>query len=72
MSRFPIAVPRENEKLIIAVPLKHGYQIFLDFAIDIFITAMAKLQQPPPYEFHAFNGTYDELVRNVSIGVSLN
>ncbi|TKW19781.1 hypothetical protein SEVIR_4G042300v4 [Setaria viridis] len=69
VSRYPSAAPRGNEKLIIAVPVKHGFQIFLDFAIDIFKTAMSKLQHPPRYELHAFNGTYDELVRNVSIGM---
>ncbi|RLN11659.1 hypothetical protein C2845_PM09G05290 [Panicum miliaceum] len=67
--RSPSARPRGHEKLVIAVPQKHGFHSFLDFAIDIFRTAMANLQHPPQYELHAFNGTYDELVGNVSIGV---
>jgi hypothetical protein len=41
-------------------------------SIDIFKTAMMKLQVDPTcYEFCIFKGTYDELVRNVSSGVSL-
>ncbi|RLN12415.1 hypothetical protein C2845_PM09G05310 [Panicum miliaceum] len=58
-------VPRRSVKLI-AVPQKHAFKDFVNVAIDIFRAAMDKLQSPPSYELCAFNGTYDELVRNVS------
>ncbi|KAL6606036.1 hypothetical protein ACP70R_041689 [Stipagrostis hirtigluma subsp. patula] len=64
------AVTRGYEKkLMIAVPPKYGFTAFLNFAIDIFRTAMGKLQHPPDYELCAFNGTYDQLVHNVSKGI---
>ncbi|PUZ61855.1 hypothetical protein GQ55_4G311300 [Panicum hallii var. hallii] len=58
-------VPRRSVKLI-AVPRKYAFKDFVNVAIDIFRAAMDKLQSPPCYELCAFNGTYDELVRNVS------
>ncbi|XP_062228308.1 glutamate receptor 2.8-like [Phragmites australis] len=51
---------------MIAVPQKHGFNDFVKCAIHIFNTSMKKLQHPRNYEFCAFNGTYDELVGNVS------
>jgi hypothetical protein len=41
------------------------------YIIDVFETAMEKLQHPPCYDFCVFDGSYDELVGNVSLGVSL-
>jgi len=64
-------VPRSSVKLIIAVPLKHTFKDFVNVAIDIFRAALDKLQSPPSYELCAFEGTYDELVGNVSERVSL-
>ncbi|TVU12255.1 hypothetical protein EJB05_45890, partial [Eragrostis curvula] len=58
-----------NRKLMIAVPKKHGFQIFVKFAIAIFEAAMLKIEHPPHYELCAFNGPYDDLVGNVSSGV---
>jgi hypothetical protein len=56
---------------LIAVPRKYAFKDFVNVAIDIFRAAMDKLQSPPCYELCAFNGTYDELVRNVSERVSI-
>ncbi|CAL5044116.1 unnamed protein product [Urochloa decumbens] len=58
-------VPRDYVNLI-AVPRKHVFQNFVNAAIDIFGAATRKLESPPCYELCAFNGTYDELVQNVS------
>ncbi|CAL5051503.1 unnamed protein product [Urochloa decumbens] len=60
-----VSVPRDCVNLI-AVPRKHVFQNFVNAAIDIFGAAMRKLESPPCYELCAFNGTYDELVQNVS------
>ncbi|KAF0901995.1 hypothetical protein E2562_011823 [Oryza meyeriana var. granulata] len=70
-----------GEVLRIAVPLKSGFQAFVDvknpdtktqnitgYCIDVFNAAMSKLRPRPKYEFHAFDGSYDELVRSVSSG----
>ncbi|XP_072149244.1 glutamate receptor 2.8-like [Setaria viridis] len=54
---------------LIAVPRKHAFKDFVNVTIDIFRKAIEKLQSPPCYELCAFNGTYDELVQNVSKGV---
>ncbi|XP_062232880.1 glutamate receptor 2.8-like [Phragmites australis] len=77
------AVSRGYEKkLRIAVPRRHGFKAFVNvthpnterqkvtgYSIDVFKTSVEKLQYPPQYEFCVFDGTYDELVHNVSIGV---
>ena len=42
------------------------------YSIDIFETAMKQLKHPRCYEFCVFDGSYDELVGNVSSGVSLS
>lgn len=72
------------KKLRIAVPHKPGFKVFVNithpnterqkvtgYSIEIFEEAMKMLQPRPDYEFYAFNGSYDELVRNVSLKVSL-
>lgn len=59
----------EKPQLIIAVPKKYGFTNFVKFGINIFVRAVQKLNDPPRYTLCAFNGTYDELVREVSIGV---
>ncbi|CAL5044108.1 unnamed protein product [Urochloa decumbens] len=71
-----------EKKLKIAVPHKNGFKAFVNvthpntkrqkvtgYSIDIFETAIGMLQAPPQYEFYVFNGSYDELVRNVSLKV---
>nr|CAB3467317.1 unnamed protein product [Digitaria exilis] len=77
------AVSRGREKkLRIAVPHKHGFKAFVNithpnterqkvtgYSIDIFSTAMEMLKDPPQYEFYVFNGSYDALVRSVSLKV---
>ncbi|CAN6214743.1 unnamed protein product [Urochloa humidicola] len=60
-----VSVPRDYVNLI-AVPRKHVFTNFVNYAIDIFGAAMRKLESPPCYELCAFSGTYDELVQNVS------
>ncbi|XP_037464227.1 glutamate receptor 2.8-like [Triticum dicoccoides] len=68
--------------LKIAVPPKKGFQDFVNvtdpnskkphvtgYNIDIFEAAMRNLRPLPCYEYFVFNGTYDELVGNVSLGV---
>ncbi|TVU12250.1 hypothetical protein EJB05_45885, partial [Eragrostis curvula] len=76
-------VSKGYDKILrIAVPHKHGFQAFVNithpntvrqkvtgYSIDIFTTAMEKLQPPRQYKFFSFDGTYDEIVRNVSTGV---
>lgn len=72
-----------EKKLRIAVPHKHGFKAFVNithpnterqkvtgYSIDIFSTAMEMLKDPPQYEFYVFNGSYDALVRSVSLKVS--
>ncbi|XBH98188.1 hypothetical protein VPH35_127737 [Triticum aestivum] len=69
-------------KLKIAVPQKEGFQVFVNvigsisnkqnitgYSIDIFEAALRHLHPLPCYKFIVFNGTYDELVGNVSSGV---
>ncbi|KAK3128588.1 hypothetical protein QOZ80_6BG0463780 [Eleusine coracana subsp. coracana] len=69
----------DAKKLRIAVPHKHGFQAFVNithpnttkqkvtgYSIEVFKAALEKLNNPPEYEFCAFDGTYDELVLNVS------
>uniref|UniRef100_M8CD88 Glutamate receptor 2.1 n=1 Tax=Aegilops tauschii TaxID=37682 RepID=M8CD88_AEGTA len=69
-------------KLKIGVPQKEGFQVFVNvidpiskkqnitgYSIDIFEAAMRNLHPLPCYKFIVFNGTYDELVGNVSLGV---
>ena len=71
-------------KLKIAVPQKEGFQVFVNvigsisnkqnitgYSIDIFEAAIRNLRPLPCYEYFVFNGTYDELVDNVSLGVRL-
>jgi ionotropic glutamate receptor len=70
----------EGPHLKIAVPLKYGFKEFVDatdpknitgYSIDIFEAAMSTLHTSPCYDYFIFHGTYDEIVRNVSIGVRL-
>jgi hypothetical protein len=42
------------------------------YVIDVFETAMEKLQHPPCYDFCVFDGSYDELVGNVSLGLGVS
>ncbi|CAM0913476.1 unnamed protein product [Alopecurus aequalis] len=71
-----------GETLKIAVPKKEGFRVFVNvidpiskkenitgYSIDIFEAAMKYLHPRPCYKFIIFNGTYDELVANVSLGV---
>lgn len=72
-----------KKKLRIAVPHKHGFQAFVNitysntkepkitgYSIDVFKAALERLKpSTPQYEFCVFDGTYDELVGNVSRGV---
>ena len=73
-----------KKKLKIAVPQKKGFRVFVNvtdpnskkenitgYSIDIFEAAMKYLHPRPCYKFIIFNGTYDELVANVSLGVRL-
>ena len=66
------------------MPHKPGFKAFVNithpnterqkvtgYSIDIFKAAMEMLQPSPQYEFYAFNGSYDELVRSVSLKVGL-
>lgn len=39
-------------------------------SITVFEAAMKKLHDPPPYNYCIFDGSYDDLVRSVSSGVS--
>ncbi|KQK19201.1 hypothetical protein BRADI_1g46940v3 [Brachypodium distachyon] len=68
--------------LKIAVPKKTGFRVFVNaidpiskkqnitgYSIDIFEAAMRNLNPRPCYKFVLFEGTYDELVGNVSLGV---
>uniref|UniRef100_A0A0E0L8U0 Ionotropic glutamate receptor C-terminal domain-containing protein n=1 Tax=Oryza punctata TaxID=4537 RepID=A0A0E0L8U0_ORYPU len=71
-----------GEVLRIAVPRKTGFQAFVDvkidpdtkrqnitgYCIDVFNAAMSRLRPRRKYEFHIFDGSYDDLVRNVSSG----
>lgn len=66
------------KKLKIAVPDKPGFKAFVNatahkvsgYCIDIFEAAVKNL--PLDYEFVVVDGSsYDQLVRNVSLGVSL-
>lgn len=70
--------------LKIAVPKKTGFRVFVNaidpiskkqnitgYSIDIFEAAMRNLNPRPCYKFVLFEGTYDELVGNVSLGVRL-
>ncbi|BAS96545.1 Os06g0188700 [Oryza sativa Japonica Group] len=71
-----------GEVLRIAVPRKTGFQAFVDvridpdtkrqnitgYCIDVFNAAMARVRPRRKYEFHVFDGSYDDLVRNVSSG----
>ncbi|XP_015693932.2 glutamate receptor 2.8-like [Oryza brachyantha] len=70
------------EVMRIAVPLKTGFQAFVNvksdpatkrlnitgYCIDVFDAAMARLRPLRRYEFHVFDGSYDDLVRSVSSG----
>ncbi|KAF7099956.1 hypothetical protein CFC21_101529 [Triticum aestivum] len=71
-----------GKRLKIAVPHKPGFQVFVTvtnpnskkqhvtgYSIDIFEAAMRNLQPRPCHKYVAFDGTYDELVGNVSLGV---
>ncbi|WVZ82201.1 hypothetical protein U9M48_029489 [Paspalum notatum var. saurae] len=50
----------------IAVPLKHGFKNFVTFAISVFKNATMEHDIDIPYELCAFDGSYDELITNVS------
>ncbi|CAM0913473.1 unnamed protein product [Alopecurus aequalis] len=71
-----------GKELKIAVPTKDGFYDFVSvidpiskkenitgYSIDIFEAAMKNLLPRPCYKFIIFSGPYDELVRNVSLGV---
>jgi hypothetical protein len=73
-----------EKRLKIAVPHKRGFKAFVNvthphterqkvtgYSIDIFDSAMRMLQPPSQYEYHVFNGSYDELVQSVSLKVRL-
>ncbi|KQK19199.1 glutamate receptor 2.5 isoform X2 [Brachypodium distachyon] len=73
---------RGKTMLKIAVPKKTGFRVFVNaidpiskkqnitgYSIDIFEAAMRNLNPRPCYKFVLFEGTYDELVGNVSLGV---
>ncbi|KQK19198.1 glutamate receptor 2.8 isoform X2 [Brachypodium distachyon] len=73
---------RGETVLKIAVPDKKGFYVFVNaidpiskklnitgYSIDVFEAAMRNLNPRPCYEFVLFEGTYDELVGNVSSGV---
>uniref|UniRef100_A0A0D9WMS4 Ionotropic glutamate receptor C-terminal domain-containing protein n=1 Tax=Leersia perrieri TaxID=77586 RepID=A0A0D9WMS4_9ORYZ len=70
-----------GEVLRIAVPLKNGFQAFVDvknrdtkaqnitgYCIDVFNAAMSRVPHRRQYEFHAFDGTYDELKFSAAVG----
>jgi hypothetical protein len=65
------------KKLKIAVPGQHAFKAFVNattekvtgYCIDVFEAAVKKLPHDLDYEFDVFDGSYDELVRNVSSGV---
>ena len=76
---------KSKRKLRIAVPKRDGFQVFVNvidpfskkknvtgYNIDIFEAAMRNLHPRPCYKFSIFDGTYDELVGNVSLGVRLS
>ncbi|XBH98198.1 hypothetical protein VPH35_127746 [Triticum aestivum] len=64
------------KELKVAVPKKPGFKAFVNatshnasgYCIDIFEAAAKKLPHVLHYEFVAVDGSYDELVRNVSSG----
>jgi hypothetical protein len=71
----------EGPRMNIGVPLKYGFKEFVDatdpnnitgYSIDIFNASMRTLHPSPCYEYIVFQGTYDELVGNVSSGVRLD
>ncbi|KAM0918361.1 hypothetical protein ACQ4PT_008922 [Festuca glaucescens] len=65
------------KKLKIAVPGKHGFKDFVNattekvtgYCIDVFEAAVKKLPHDLDYEFNIFDGSYDEIVHNVSSGI---
>jgi hypothetical protein len=70
----------EGPRMKIAVPEKQGFKEFVDttdpnnitgYSIDIFKASMETLYPIPCYDYSVFQGTYDELVGNVSSGVRL-
>nr|XP_020159406.2 glutamate receptor 2.8-like [Aegilops tauschii subsp. strangulata] len=52
-----------------SLALAHKKPHVTGYNIDIFEAAMRNLRPLPCYEYFVFNGTYDELVGNVSLGV---
>ncbi|XP_047057055.1 glutamate receptor 2.8-like [Lolium rigidum] len=67
----------EGPRMKIAVPEKQGFKEFVDttdpnnitgYSIDIFKASMETLYPIPCYDYSVFQGTYDELVGNVSSG----
>jgi hypothetical protein len=75
----------QGQYMKIGVPLKHGFKEFVQatdpnpmnhnftgYSIDIFKAAMRDVNPSPCYQFWLFQGTYDELVGNVSSGVRLD
>ncbi|CAM0913185.1 unnamed protein product [Alopecurus aequalis] len=73
---------KSKRKLRITVLEKNGFQVFVNvidpiskrqnvtgYSIDIFEAAMRSLHPRPCYKYIIFDGTYDDLVGNVSLGV---
>ncbi|KAM0859777.1 hypothetical protein ACQ4PT_046971 [Festuca glaucescens] len=68
----------EGPRMYIGVPLKYGFKEFVDatdpnsitgYSIDIFEASVRTLHPSPCYDYCVFQGTYDELVGNVSSGM---
>ncbi|KAM0891844.1 hypothetical protein ACQ4PT_026135 [Festuca glaucescens] len=68
----------EGPRMNISVPLKYGFKEFVDatdpnnitgYSIDIFEASVRTLHPSPCYDYFVFQGTYDELVGNVSSGM---
>ncbi|XP_073263496.1 glutamate receptor 2.7-like [Populus alba] len=63
------------KRLRIGVPSDSGYKEYVKvegtnfsgFSIEVFKTTAASMPIFPPYEFHDFNGTYDELVEQIHL-----
>ncbi|KAJ7014433.1 glutamate receptor 2.7-like [Populus alba x Populus x berolinensis] len=63
------------KRLRIGVPSSSGYKEYVKvegtnfsgFSIEVFKTTAASMPIFPPYEFHDFNGTYDELVEQIHL-----
>ena len=68
-----IGVPGlSNFKQFVEVVAQDGNNIsFKGFSIEVFKAVEKRLPFALPYEFHCFNGTYDNLVRQVYLKVSV-